>query len=110
MFDWVSPEMIALWEVLGSLLGTLLLAAGTLWAGGQVAAQVRRMWGQVRGVVPDVVAAVDEPSDALTLQLGRLTHIPAGVWAAFLLAFIEALADGLDRALADGERAAADEG
>lgn len=100
---WEADVLIALWSVLGTLLATLLLAAGTLWASAQVAAQVRRVWGALRGHVPDVIAAVDDPGDALNVQLGRLTRIPPGVWAAFLRAFVEALAAGLDRAAEAGQ-------
>lgn len=95
---WHTELMITVWSLLGSLLGTLLLVAGSLWASAQVVAQARRAWGAVRGHVPDVLAAVDEPGDALNARLGQLTHVPAGVWAAFLPAFVEALAAGLDSA------------
>ncbi len=100
---WDSELMITVWSLLGSLLGTLLLVAGSLWASAQVIAQARRVWGAVRGHVPDVLAAVDEPGDALTARLGQVTQVPAAVWAAFLPAFIEALAAGPDRALVAGD-------
>jgi hypothetical protein len=98
----VSDQMLAVWAVLGSLLGTLLLAAVTLWAGAQVTRQGRALWHAVRGHRAEIVAAIDQPGDPLVVQLARYTPIPATVWAAFLPAFFNALAEGLERAAGDG--------
>lgn len=100
----VSEMMLEVWAILGTLLGTLLLVAALLWASTRVLAQGRAAWAALRGHVPDVLAAVDEPGDRLNAQLGRLTRVPPAVWAAFLPAFVEALAAGLDRALAEPSR------
>ena len=99
----LSDQMLAVWAVLGSLLGTLLLAAAMLWAGTQVTHQGRALWRAVRGHQAEIIAAVDEPGDPLVVQLARYTSIPAPVWAAFLPAFFSALADGLERAAGEGE-------
>ena len=99
--SWVSPPMLAVWAALGALLGTLLLLAASLWAGGQVTRQARMLWQTVRGRRAQIIAAVDEPADPLIAQLARLTPLPAPVWAAMLPALVEALAAGLDRALRD---------
>lgn len=89
----------ALWGLLGTLLGTLLLVAALLWAGARVGEQGRALWRSVRGQRAAVIGAVDEPADPLIAQLAALTRVPPGVWAAFLPAFLNALAAGLDRAL-----------
>ncbi len=102
----VSDVMLELWSVLGALLATLLLVAGTLWASARVINQGRAVWGALRGHVPDVLAAVDDPGDAVNRRLARATRVPPAVWAAFLPAFVSALAEGLDRALAEDETAA----
>ncbi|RPI98996.1 MAG: hypothetical protein EHM39_07300 [Chloroflexi bacterium] len=95
----VSEPMLAVWSILGALLGTLLIAAMTLWAGAQVTRQARGLWTAVRGQRAAVVGAVDDPTDLLVRQFASITPIPAAVWAAFLPAFLNALAEGLDRAL-----------
>jgi len=94
-----SEQTWVLWGLLGTLLGTLLLVAALLWAGARVGEQARALWRSVRGQRAAVIAAVDEPSDPLIAQLAALSRVPAGVWAAFLPAFLTALAEGLDRAL-----------
>ena len=94
-----SEQTWALWGVLGALLGTLLLVAALLWTGARVGEQARALWRSVRGQRAAVIAAVDEPGDPLVAQIAALTRVPAGVWAAFLPAFLGALAEGLDRAL-----------
>jgi len=98
----VSDQMLAVWTVLGALLGTLLLAAVTLWAGAQVTRQARGLWHTVRGHQATIIAAIDQPGDPLVVQLARYTPIPADVWAAFLPAFFSALAEGLERAAGEG--------
>jgi hypothetical protein len=95
----VSEPMLAVWSILGALLGTLLIAAATLWAGAQVTRQAQRLWQAIRGQRAAVVAAVDDPADPLIRQFASITPIPAAVWAAFLPAFLNALAEGLDHAL-----------
>jgi hypothetical protein len=100
--DVFSDQALAVWQALGTLLGTLLLAAALLWASKQAVAQARDVWRAVRGYTPGVIGALDEPTDPLIGQLARLSHVPASVWAAFLPAFFGALAEGLDRALGDG--------
>lgn len=97
---WGTDVMVTLWSVLGALLATLLLLAGTLWASAALGGQVRRIWRALRGHVPQVIAAVDQPGDAINVHLARLTQLPPGVWSAFLTAFVEALAAGLDQAAA----------
>ena len=94
-----SEQTWALWGLLGTLLGTLLLVAALLWTGARVGEQARALWRSVRGQRAAVIAAVDEPGDPLVAQLAALTRVPAGVWAVFLPAFLSALAEGLDRAL-----------
>jgi len=94
-----SEQTWALWGLLGTLVGTGLLVAALLWTGAQVSEQARALWRSVRGQRAAVIAAMDEPADPLVAQLAALTRVPAGVWAAFLPAFLSALAEGLDRAL-----------
>jgi hypothetical protein len=93
----LSDQMLAVWAVLGSLLGTLLFAAAM-----QVTHQGRALWRAVRGRQAEIIAAVDEPGDPLVMQLARYTSIPAPVWSAFLPTFLKALADGLERAAGEG--------
>src|SRR5690606_30970710 len=76
-----------------------------LWSGARVNEQARALWRSVRGQRAAVIAAVDEPADPLVAQLATLTRVPAGVWAVFLPAFLNALAEGLDRALSGEEQA-----
>lgn len=95
----VSEPMLTVWALLGALLGTLLFVALTLWAGTQVAQQGRVLWQALRGQREEVVAAVDESTDPLNACLAQITTVPAAVWAAFLPAFLTALADGLDQVL-----------
>jgi len=52
-----------------------------------------------------VIAALFKQADPLVAQLATLTRVPAGVWAVFLPAFLNALAEGLDRALSGEEQA-----
>mgnify|MGYP001397613357 FL=1 len=94
-----SERTWALWGLLGTLLGTLLLVAALLWTGARVSEQGRALWRSVRGQRAALIAAVDEPGDPLIAQLAALTRVPPGVWAVFLPAFLSALAEGLDRAL-----------
>jgi len=105
MDTWIAGEMLDVWRLLGALLGTLLLVAGSLWAGARVTEQARMLWGALRGHRAEVIAALDEPADPLIAQLARLTTVPAGVWAAFVPAFLAALAAGLDRALGENGEA-----
>ncbi len=106
MDTWIAGEMLTVWALLGALLGTLLLIAGSLWAGARVTEQARALWRTLRGHRAGVIAAVDETSDPLIVQLARLTTIPPAVWAAFLPAFLAALAEGLDRAFGQNGEAA----
>lgn len=100
----MTEDVLALWGALGMLIGTLLLIALTLWAGTRTAVQVRALWGALRGSAPQVLAAVDEPGDALNVALARLTPLPASVWAALLAGVVRALVQGLDGARADVEQ------
>lgn len=104
--SWVADEMLTVWTLLGALLGTLVLVAGLLWAGTQVTGQARALWRALRGHRAAAIAAVDEAADPLIVQLARLTTVPPDVWAAFLPAFLTALAAGLDRALGENGGAA----
>jgi len=97
----VAEPALTVWSLLGTALGTLLLAAATLWAGAQLTRQAREVWRAVRGQTPQVIAALDEPTDPLIAQLACLSRVPAAVWAAFLPAFLSALAVGLDQVLAE---------
>jgi hypothetical protein len=101
-----SESTLQIWALLGTLLGTLLLFAGSLWASRQITQQARELWHTLRGHTPAIIGAVDETTDPLIGQLARLSPVPAAVWATFLPAFFEALADGLDRVLAEDEPAA----
>lgn len=98
-----SEPTLVVWSLLGTALGTLALVAATLWAGAQLTRQARELWRAVRGQTPRVIAAVDEPTDPLIAELARHSHVPAAVWAAFLPAFLAALAVGLDQVLAGPE-------
>jgi hypothetical protein len=95
----VSEPMLTVWSLLGALLGTLLIAAATLWAGAQVTQQARGLWQALRGQRAVVLAAVDEPADPLNARLEQITTVPAAVWAALLPAFFNALAAALDQVL-----------
>ncbi len=97
MSNAMSALVVQLWTLLGALAGTLTLLALTLWLGARVAEQGRTFWRALRGHVPQVIAAVDEPSDPLNLALGRWTGISPQVWATFWTAFVRALADGLSQ-------------
>ena len=44
-----SEDTWALWGLLGTLLGTLLLVAALLWSGARVNEQARALWRSVRG-------------------------------------------------------------
>ena len=44
-----SEQTWALWGLLGTLLGTLLLVAALLWTGARVGEQARALWRSVRG-------------------------------------------------------------
>ena len=102
--------VVQVWTALGALAGTLTLLALTLWLGARVAEQGRALWRTLRGHVPQVLAAVDEPSDPFNAALGRWTGVPPQVWAVFWPAFVRALASGLEQAWGaeagapDGER------
>ncbi|NDJ77544.1 MAG: hypothetical protein GYB65_14930 [Chloroflexi bacterium] len=93
----ISEETAQVWSLLGTLAGTLLLLALTLWASAQITRQARDLWLAVRGHRGTIIAAVDDPTDALIQQLARLSHVPGSVWAAALPAFLGALADSLDQ-------------
>jgi hypothetical protein len=95
----VGEPMLTVWSLLGALLGTLLITAVTLWAGAQVTRQARGLWAALRGHRAEIVAAVDEPADPVNARLEQITTIPAGVWAALLPAFFNALAAALDQTL-----------
>jgi hypothetical protein len=97
----ISDPMLDVWRLLGSLLGTLLIVTATLWASQQLLGQVRALWRVVRDYKEDIVAAVDEPTDPFIRQLAQLSSVPDVVWAAFLSAFLNSLAAGLDQALAE---------
>ena len=97
----LSEPTLTVWSLLGAALGTLLMAAATLWAGAQLTRQARHVWQAVRGQTPRVLAAVDEPTDPLIAGLAHHSRVPAAVWAAFLPAFLGALAAGLDQVLAE---------
>jgi hypothetical protein len=95
----VAEPMLTVWSLAGALLGTLLITALTLWAGTQVTQQARRLWAALRGQRGVIVAAVDEPADPVNARLEQITTVPAGVWAALLPAFFNALAAALDQTL-----------
>ena len=97
----IAEPALTVWGLLGTALGTLLLAAATLWAGALLTRQAREVWRAVRGHAPEVLAAVDEPTDPLIAGLARYSRVPPAVWAAFLPAFLTALAAGLDQVLAE---------
>lgn len=99
----VTDQALVLWGALGTVFGTLLLLAGTVWAGKLCTTQARDLWRTVRGHRADVIAAVDDSTDPVIARLAEALPIPAGVWAAFLPAFLTALADGLDHALVVSE-------
>ena len=99
MSNEVSGVLVQVWALLGALAGTLTLLALTLWLGARVAEQGRALWRAVRGHVPQVLAAVDEPSDPVNAALGRWTGVSPEVWAAFWPAFVRALADGLGQVM-----------
>ncbi|HEX3053228.1 MAG TPA: hypothetical protein VHP83_21395, partial [Aggregatilineaceae bacterium] len=69
----MDETVLTLWQVLGALLGTLLVLAALLWAGRQTIGQARGLWLALRGEVPALVGAVNEPSDPAVLELARLS-------------------------------------
>jgi hypothetical protein len=93
-----TETILAIWSLLGTVAGALVIIAAALWASKTILLQARALWQTVRG---DVISAVDEPTDPLNRALERLSSVPAGLWAAFLPAFFEALAAGLDAVLID---------
>jgi hypothetical protein len=93
--------MLTVWSLAGALLGTLLITALTLWAGTQVTRQACGLWAVLRGHRAALVTAVDEPVDPVNTQLEQITTIPAGVWAALLPGFFNALAAALDQTLGE---------
>lgn len=106
MHDAFSPQMVEVWALLGSILGSLLaillIVAATLWASTQVTQQARGLWAAIRGHHAQIVAQVDDPTDAINAQLAQITPIPAGVWAAVLPAFLNAFSDALSTAFLEG--------
>ncbi|MCD4687506.1 MAG: hypothetical protein K8S97_16370 [Anaerolineae bacterium] len=100
---------LKLWGWLGAGLGTLLITGAIVWAGKYLTLQARGLWQALRGHQAALIAAVDEPQDAVNVQLAQLSGVPAAVWAAFLPAFLSAVADGLASA-ADMPREAAPPG
>lgn len=103
MHTMIAEPTLAIWSLLGTVTGTLLLTAAALWASKQITQQARALWQALRGHTPDVIGAVDEPTDSINEQLARMSSVPAAVWAAFLPAFLGALAAGLDTVLLDGD-------
>lgn len=99
----ISAQALDVWSLLGTLIGTLLLVAVTFWAGKHVTRQARELWQAVRGHKDALIASIDEPIDPAVVKLAQVSPIPAAVWATFLPAFFDALASGLDHALAEKE-------
>jgi hypothetical protein len=97
----LSQQALDIWGLLGTLIGTLLLLALTFWAGKHVTRQARELWHTVRGHKAALIHAIDEPTDPAVVTLAQVSPVPAAVWAAFLPAFVNALAAGLDQALAE---------
>jgi hypothetical protein len=97
----MQHETLIIAQTLGTLLAALLILAAILWAGKQTILQGRGLWLALRGKTPALISAIDQPADPMIAQLSTATRIPAEVWAAFLPAFIQALASGLDAALLD---------
>ncbi len=95
----MEDTVLTLWQVLGALVGTLLVLAVLLWAGRQTVGQARGLWLALRGEIPVLVGAVNEPGDPAVRELARLSHVSPAVWAAFLPAFFEALSAALDQVM-----------
>jgi hypothetical protein len=101
MFDQfnLSPEVIELFTILGTLAGAGALVALNLWVGKHITKQWRALWLTVRGKVPVVVAQVDEPTDAAIKALAKYLPVLGQIAPAFLPAFIKAFAKALDDVL-----------
>jgi hypothetical protein len=92
----VDETTLHVWSLLGTAVGTIMMALVLLWASRQAIQQVVAVWRVVRGHRDEIIGAVDEPGDALIRRLEQLTTIPAGVWAALLPALLRSLARELD--------------
>jgi hypothetical protein len=97
--DTMDETTVYVWSLLGTVLGTLLMAAALLWASKKVIQQVGSLWRVLRGHQDEVLRGVDEPGDPFIRRLEAITTIPGEVWAAFLPAFLRALAQELDTLL-----------
>ena len=77
MDTWIAGEMLDVWRLLGTLLGTLALIAASLWAGARVTEQARALWRALRGHRAGDLrpGRASRPADR---QLARLTAVPPG--------------------------------
>jgi hypothetical protein len=48
-----------------------------------------------------IITYVNDPTDALNVELGKKTPIPADVWAEVLPRFVEAFVDAMNKATGD---------
>lgn len=94
----MDPTVLEIWVWLGTALGSLLIALAILWAGKHATLQIREWWLILRAHNAKLLAAVDEPGDRTIQRLAQWSGVSGDVWAAFLPAFLRALADGLDQA------------
>jgi hypothetical protein len=88
------------WQQLGIIAGmaitVLATLAASLWLSRQTVAQARRLWLTVRGHEAEIVAQVDEPTDALPKLAEQYLGIPAPVVSAFLTALVRTVVARLD--------------
>lgn len=81
---------------------TVLFAALAVWLLAQLAPSTVRglkdAWHVARKYRPDVIAAVDQPTDPLIRWLSRLTGADAGNLSNVLPRVLRAMADALDEA------------
>ncbi|NLF76961.1 MAG: hypothetical protein GX573_14780 [Chloroflexi bacterium] len=61
----MDETTLHVWSLLGTAVGTVLMAAVLLWASRQAIWQIMALWRVVRGHRDEIIGAVDEPGDAL---------------------------------------------
>lgn len=88
------------WTQVGIAAGMLLTGLATLvaslWLSRQAASQVSDLLAAMRARRTDILAQIDEPTDALPRLVERYTGVPAPVTSALLTALARTVLDHLD--------------
>lgn len=91
-----DPSVI---KALATIAASIVLVAVSLVAVRVGVGNLRKAWQLVRGELPAFVGQLDEATDPFIRKLELNTGIPAAVWVSLLPAFLNALGEGLDKAL-----------